>query len=195
LAAGGVMSRFDSQPLDDVGFDRGGDDGGAQAAVAWRRRGADGAGVWRGRLGGAAAAARTTATPADPGRGDRADRQPSRRPARQPSPRRSGWQSGQRWEAPPCHRRRRLTPPGRLEPVEADERAGQQHEREPPPRIPVPPHLQSIGRLSWEDAFGVSVDQAPPSGRAARLEVDGDGGSTGAQGDRRGQGSGRGHRR
>ena len=29
-----------------------------------------------------------------------------------------------------------------LEPVEAHHRAGQQHEREPPPRIPIPPHLQ-----------------------------------------------------
>jgi hypothetical protein len=35
--------------------------------------------------------------------------------------------------------RRCAAPFGRLEPVEADQRTGQQHEREPPLRIPVPP--------------------------------------------------------
>jgi hypothetical protein len=39
-------------------------------------------------------------------------------------------------------RRRRVAPFGWLEPVEADDRTSQQHKREPPPRTPVPPHLQ-----------------------------------------------------
>jgi hypothetical protein len=38
--------------------------------------------------------------------------------------------------------RRHFTPSDRLEPVEADDCTGQQHEREPPPRIPIPAHLQ-----------------------------------------------------
>jgi replicative DNA helicase len=38
--------------------------------------------------------------------------------------------------------RRRVTPFGWLEPVEAHHRTGHQDEREPPPRIAVPPHLQ-----------------------------------------------------
>ena len=42
-----------------------------------------------------------------------------------------------------CQRlRRHVTPSDRLEPVEAHQRTGHQHEREPPPRVPVPAHLQ-----------------------------------------------------
>jgi hypothetical protein len=33
--------------------------------------------------------------------------------------------------------------PGRSEPVEAHDRTGQQHKREPPTAIPVPPYLQA----------------------------------------------------
>ena len=38
--------------------------------------------------------------------------------------------------------RRRVTPSDRLEPVEAHHRTSHQHEREPPPRVPIPPHSQ-----------------------------------------------------
>jgi hypothetical protein len=38
--------------------------------------------------------------------------------------------------------RRHVTPSDRLEAVEAHHRTGHQHEGEPPPRVPVPPHLQ-----------------------------------------------------
>jgi transposase len=37
---------------------------------------------------------------------------------------------------------RRVTPSNRLEPVEAHHRTGHQHKGEPPPRIPIPAHLQ-----------------------------------------------------
>jgi hypothetical protein len=38
--------------------------------------------------------------------------------------------------------RHRVTPSDRLEPVEAHHRTSHQHEREPPPTVSVPPHLQ-----------------------------------------------------
>jgi Transposase DDE domain len=38
--------------------------------------------------------------------------------------------------------RRRVTPSDRLEPVAAHHRTGHQHEREPPPRVSIPAHLQ-----------------------------------------------------
>jgi hypothetical protein len=36
------------------------------------------------------------------------------------------------------------------EPVEADHRAGHQHERKPPPRILIPPHLQRRQQLNQD---------------------------------------------
>jgi hypothetical protein len=39
--------------------------------------------------------------------------------------------------------RRRFAPLGGLEPLEAIKRTGQQHERKPAARIPIPAHLQS----------------------------------------------------
>jgi hypothetical protein len=46
--------------------------------------------------------------------------------------------------------RRRVTPSDRLEPVEAHHRAAHQHEREPPPRIPVPRTCSRLKQLSHD---------------------------------------------
>jgi hypothetical protein len=64
--------------------------------------------------------------------------------------------------------RRRLTPFGRLEPVEADDRTGQQDEREPPPRVPVPAHLQPTPAAQPRQRVGSDRDAVLPF-RAVRF--------------------------
>src|SRR6266545_4480223 len=60
------------------------------------------------------------------------------------------------------------TLPWRLEPVEADDRTGQQHEREPTPRVPVPPHLKAPPAARATTATAQPASDADPAGSTAR---------------------------